>query len=59
MLEDDDCYKPDFSMPALEKSRIFKSFEIQKAVAFVEVQNFRPNNVADADDKGIFLIGLL
>ena len=56
MLEDDDCYQPDFSMPALEKNRIFKSFEIERAVAFVEIQNFRPTNVVDADCKGISLI---
>jgi len=40
MLEDEDDFLPDFSIPPLEKNRIFSSLGISKAVAFIENRHF-------------------
>jgi hypothetical protein len=52
MMEDDDNYQPDFSIPALDKNRIFKGFGIMKSVGFVENPNFKPS-ATDVSEKEI------
>jgi len=42
MLDDEDDYLPDFSIPSLEKNRVFASLGLSRGIAFVENAQFTP-----------------
>jgi len=46
-MDDGDAHMPDFSLPPLEKNRVFASLGLEKGVAFVENSDFKPPEITE------------
>jgi len=58
-MDDGDAHMPDFSLPPLEKNRVFASLGLEKGVAFVENPDFKPPETTEKIGGGVNKLDLI